>query len=250
MKQGNTDTLRKSVVVRAMEGQKSFNVRNVEKHHGQCWTRSYASSHKDSKKDGWKGDRRGNGKGTQKGGKSKGGKGGNQEKVKERKDNISTKTQNLQKNSRQVDLGTNGQTNLGLLKKTLRVGGDMIVTQQIRILKHQRQLRNFNMCLSVNCDFRAWVLPNMLNLCSLTDWILRIALSHLVLIPKHAKLLFLPVTLLQVDMCFTKILYLDVRKAQQAETKCVIKERGSCAPQMEQESQWPKRAEKSTVDDR
>ena len=55
-------------------------------------------------------------------------------KVKERKDNISTKSQNLQKNSGQVDLGNNGQNNLGMLKQTLRVGGMMIGTQQIRIL--------------------------------------------------------------------------------------------------------------------
>ena len=48
-----------------------------KKHHGQCWVRSYTSSHKDSQKGGWKGDRKGNGKGTQKGGKFKGGKGGN-----------------------------------------------------------------------------------------------------------------------------------------------------------------------------
>ena len=47
----------------------------------------------------------------------------------------------------------------------------------------------------------------------------------------------------------TKIYYLDVRTALQAETKCMTKERGSCAPQMEQENQWPSRADKSTADD-
>ena len=52
------------------------------------------------------------------------------EKVKERKDNVSTKSQNHQKSSGQVDLGNNGQNNLGMLKQTLRVGGTMIGTQQ------------------------------------------------------------------------------------------------------------------------
>ena len=36
-----------------------------KKHHGQCWTRRYTSSHKDSQEGGWKGHRKGNGKGTQ-----------------------------------------------------------------------------------------------------------------------------------------------------------------------------------------
>ena len=76
------------------------------------------------------------------------------EKVKETKDNVSTKSQNHQKSSGQVDLENNGQNNLGILKLTLRVGGTMIGTQQIRILRPQRQLRNFNMCLSVICDTR------------------------------------------------------------------------------------------------
>ena len=65
------------------------------------------------------------------------------EKVKERKGNVSTKSQNHQKSSGQVDLGNYGQNNLGMLKQTL-----------------QRQLSNFNMRLSVICDSRMWVLPN------------------------------------------------------------------------------------------
>ena len=86
------------------------------------------------------------------------------EKVKKKKGNVSTKSQNLQKSSGQVDLGNNGQINLGILRQTLRVGGKMIGTQQIRILKRQQPLRSFNMLLSVNCDFRILVLPNTLNL--------------------------------------------------------------------------------------
>ena len=56
-----------------------------KRHHGQCWTRSYTSSHEDSQKGGWNGDRKGNGKGTQKGGEFKGGKGGNHGKGKSRR---------------------------------------------------------------------------------------------------------------------------------------------------------------------
>ena len=41
--------------------------------------------------------------------------------------------------------------------------------------------------LLVNCDFRILVLPDTLNLFSLTDWILRSELSHLVLIQLHAN---------------------------------------------------------------
>ena len=71
------------------------------------------------------------------------------EKVEEAKDNVSTKSQNHQKNSGQVDLGNNGHNNLGTQKPTPRVGGTMIGTQPIRILRPQRQLKNFNMRLLV-----------------------------------------------------------------------------------------------------
>ena len=170
------------------------------------------------------------------------------EKVKERKDNVSTKSQNHHKSSGQVDLGNNGQNDFGMLRQTLRVGGTMIGTQQIRLLRPQRQLRNFNMRLTVICDSRIWVLSNTLNLFIMTDWIFHSELSRLVWIPLHVKLLFLPITLQHVDNWSTKTPYLEVRTAPQAETKCMTKEKGSCAPWMEQESQWPSRAEKSTAD--
>ena len=83
----------------------------------------------------------------------------------------------------------------------------------------------------------------------MTDGILHSELSHLVLTPQHAKLLFLPVTLQHVGIWSTKIHNLDVHTALQAETQCMTNESGSCAPQMRPESQWPSRAEKSTVDD-
>ena len=73
------------------------------------------SSHQFSQKGGWKGDRKGNGKGTQKGASSKEEKveTKGKAKVKERKDNVSTKAQKLQKNSGKADPGNCGQNNLG-----------------------------------------------------------------------------------------------------------------------------------------
>ena len=73
------------------------------------------------------------------------------ENVKERKDNVSTKSRNHQKNSGQVDTGNHGLNNLGTQKPTLRVGGTMIGTQQIRILR-QQQPKNFSVHLLVICD--------------------------------------------------------------------------------------------------
>ena len=121
-------------------------------------------------------------------------------------------------------LGTMGQNNVGTQKPTLRVGGTMIGTQQIRILGPQRQLKNFIMRLSVICDSRIWVLSNTSNVFNMNDWILHRELSHAVLIPQHAKLLFLPITLQHVGIWSTKTPHLDVRTALQAEAKCMIKE--------------------------
>ena len=73
------------------------------------------------------------------------------EKVKERRGNVSTKSQNHQRNSGQVGLGNNGLNNLGAQKLTLRVGVTMIDTLQIRILRLQ-QPHNFSVRLSVICD--------------------------------------------------------------------------------------------------
>ena len=75
---GSTDTLRKNVGVRAMEGQRSLNVHNVERNIMDIC--GYGATHHPTKihsKEDWKGDRKGKGKGTQKGGKFKGGQGGN-----------------------------------------------------------------------------------------------------------------------------------------------------------------------------
>ena len=61
------------------------------------------------------------------------------------------------------------------------------------------------------------------------------------------KLLFLLITLQHVGIWSTKIDYLDVRAALQAETRCMIKERRSCAPLMRQESQCPIDSRKSQL---
>ena len=71
-------------------------------------------------------------------------------KAKERKDNVCTRSQNLQKNSGQADPGNSGQINLDKLTPTVRAGEKMTGTHQSRVNKHQQQLKNFNMSLSVN----------------------------------------------------------------------------------------------------
>ena len=81
------------------------------------------------------------------------------EKVEEKKE--TTSQRNHRTAGRTVDKwisGTMLRTILKTQKPTLRVGGTMIGTQQIRILKPEWQLKNFNMRLSVICDSRSWVL--------------------------------------------------------------------------------------------
>ena len=143
---GSTDTLRKNVKIRAMGGQKSLNVRNVERNITDSV--GYEATHHPTKI-----HRKEDGKVTEKetareprkveSSKVEKAETMGKEKVKERKDNVSTKSQNHQKNSGQVDLGKNGQNNLGTQKPTLRVGVTMIGTLQIRTLRPQRQLKNF-----------------------------------------------------------------------------------------------------------
>ena len=146
------------------------------------------------------------------------------EQVEERKDNVSTKSQNHRRNSGQVNLGNTGLNNLGTQKPTLRVGETMIGTLQTRILRLQQQPKNLSVRLSVICDSRIWVMSNTSNLFNMTDWILHSERSHLVLIPQHAKLLFLIITLQHVGIWSTKIHCWDMRTALQAETKFMIKE--------------------------
>ena len=76
-----------------------------------------------------------------------------------------------------MDLWNNGLDNLGAQNLTLRVGGTLVGTQQIRILRLQ-QPKNFSVRLSVICDSRIWVTSNTSNLFNMTDWILHSELSH------------------------------------------------------------------------
>ena len=74
------------------------------------------------------------------------------EKIKERKRNVSTKSQNFQRSSGQVNLGNNCLINLGMLKPILRVGVTITGKLQIRILRLQQQPKKFSVRLSAICD--------------------------------------------------------------------------------------------------
>ena len=113
---GNTDTVRKNVGVRVLEEQRSLNVRNVERNIMDSV--GHGAAHHPTKT-----HRKEDGKATEKetarepeSSKEEKAETKGKEKVKERKDNASTKSQNHQKSSGQVDLGNNGQNNLGMLK--------------------------------------------------------------------------------------------------------------------------------------
>ena len=193
----NTDTLRKSVGIRAVEGQRSLNVRSAGKDImdsvGREATRHPTKIHR--KKEDGKVTEQEMAREPRRVASSKVEKAGTMGKEK-----VSTKSKNLQKNSAQADLGNSGLINPGRPTLTVRTGEKMTGTQQSRVLKHQQPLRNLNLLLLVKCDFRILVLPNTLNLSSLIDWTLCSEPSHLVLILLHAKLLFLPITLLHVDI--------------------------------------------------
>ena len=134
------EVLRKNVGGRTIEGQRNLNVRSVERNimdsvgHGVAHhpTKTHRKEDgKETEKETAREPRKVESSKVEQAetmGKEK-------EKVKERKDNVSMKSQNHHKNSGQVDLGNNGQTNLGTQKPTLRVGVTMIGTQQIRILR-------------------------------------------------------------------------------------------------------------------
>ena len=212
--------------------------------HGQCRTRSYTCSHKDSQKGGWKGDRKGNGKGTQRGRKFTAGKGGHQVKRKGK----GKKGQRLNEITEPPQEQWTGGSWEQWSERFWNVEADTASWRDDDWYTADSNSQTFNMRLTVICDSRFWVLSNTLNLFNMTDWIFHSELSRLVWILLHVKLLFLPTTLQHVDHWSTKTPYLDVRTASQAETKCMSKEKGSCAPWMEQESQWPSRAEESTAD--
>ena len=132
---GSMDTLRKNVGVRIMEGQRSHNVHNVERNIMDSV--GYGATHRPIKI-----HRKEDGKETEKetareprkveSSKVEKADTMGKEKVEERKDNVSTKSQNHRRNSGQVNLGNTGLNNLGAQKPTLRVGGTMVGTQQIQ----------------------------------------------------------------------------------------------------------------------
>ena len=178
---GSMNTLRKNVGVRTMEEQRNLIVHNVERHIMDSvgeelqiipsrFTERWMDRRQKGKRQGnperWKVQRRKKAETMEK------------EKVKERRDNVSTKSQNHQRNSGQVDRGNKGLNNLGAQKLTLRVGVTMIATLQIRILRLQQQPKNFSVRLSVICDSRISVMSNTSNLFNMTDWIRHSELSH------------------------------------------------------------------------
>ena len=207
---GNTDTLRKNVAVRATEGQRSFNVHNVERNATDSV--GYGATHHPTKM-----HRKEDGKETEKettreprkAESSKGGRGVSHGKGKTLRKERTTSQRNHRTTRGTVDmwiLGTKVRTNLGAQKPALRVGVTMIGTLQIRILRLQQQPKEFQRAsIEVICDCRIWAMSNPLKLFSMIDWILHSELSHLVSIPLHAKQLFLQTNLQHVDMWSTKI---------------------------------------------
>ena len=110
---GCTDTLRKSVGARAMEGQRSPNVHNVERN--IMYRVGYGATHHPTKihrKEDVKVTEEETAREPRKVESSKEEKAETMRKVKveERKENVSTKSQNHQKNSGQVDLGNKADT--------------------------------------------------------------------------------------------------------------------------------------------
>ena len=181
---------------------------------------------------GWKGDRKGNGKGTQKGGKFKGGKGGNHGKGKGKGKKGQRLNEITEPPEEQWTGGSweqwpgqswSAETDTASWRDDDWYTADSNSQTSAAAEEFQRasvgDLRLSNLAYVKHIEFS-----------NMTDWILHSELSHLVLVLQHAKLLFLPTTQRHVGIWSTKIHYWDVRTALQAETKCMIKLSGSCAP--------------------
>ena len=116
---------------------------------------------------------------------------------------------------------------------------------QTRILRHQRQLKNFNMRLSVTCDSRILSFVKQVE-----------SFQHERLDPSQRTITF------GIDTAACKTVVLADHRAARGylvhkdsllgcaystvgrdKVKCMIQERRSFAPQMRQESQWPSRAQ-------
>ena len=210
-------TLRKNVGIRAMEGQRSLNVHNVERNImdsvGYGPTHHHTKIHrkedgKETEKESAREPRKVESSKVEKAGTME------KEKVKERRDNVSTKSQNHQRNSEQVDLGNSGLNNLGTQKPTLRVGVTMFGTLQIQILRLQEP-KNFSVRLSVILR-----LSNFGSVKHIESF------QHDRLDPSQRTiiLLFLLITLHYVGIWSTKIHYWDVRTAQGKRILCTLDE--------------------------
>ena len=125
----------------------------------------------------------------------------------------------------------------------------MIGKQQIRILRPQRQLKNFNMRLSVICDSRTWDLSNGSKLSNMNDWILHTELSHLVLIPLHAKTVVPANHPAARGYLVHKDSLLGCAYSTAGRDKVYDQGKKILCTSDEPESQWPSKAQKSTVDD-
>ena len=229
---GSTDTLRKNGV-RAMEVQRSLNVHDVERNvMDSVGYGANTSSHKDSQKGGRKGDRKGNGKRTQKGGQFKGGKGGNHGKGKSRGkkgqclneiaeppeeqwtggswEQWSEQSWNAEADTaswRDDDWYTadsNSQTSAAAEECQHASVGDLRLSNLVSV-------KNIESCQHGRLD------PSQRTVTRSIDT----AACKTVVPANHPA---------ARGYLVTKTPYLDVRTALQAETECMIKERGSCAP--------------------
>ena len=173
-------------------GQRSLSVHNVERNIMDI------SYHKDSQKGGRKGDRKGNGKGTQKGGKFKGGKGVNNGKGKGR----GKKGQRLNEKAEPPEEQWTGGPWEQWPEQSWNAEADTASWRDDDWYRADLNSQTsaaaeeFQHASVGDCDSRIKGFVN---------------LQH-------------------VGIWSTKVHFLDVRTALQAETKCVAKERESCAP--------------------
>ena len=172
------------------------------------------------------------------------------EKAKGRKDNVSTKSQNHQKNSGQLDLGeqwsdqswtaeadtaswrdddwnaadSNSQTAAAAAEEFQRASVGDFRLSNLGFAKHTKSSQPDRLDPSQR---------------TITFGIGTAACKTVVLANHPAARGYL----------IHKDSLLGCAYSTAGETKCMTKERGSCSPWMEQENQWPSRAEKSTADD-
>ena len=202
-----------------------------KEHHGQSWIRSYTSSHKASQKGGWKGDRAGNGKGTQKGGKFKGGKGGNHGKGRGRgkkgqRLNVITEAPKEQWTGGSWEQWPEQSWNAEADTASLRDDDWCTADSNSQTSAAAEEFQHASVA-----DLRLsnTVLSNTSNLCNMNDWILHSELSHLVLIRSMQNCCSCQSPAARVYLVHKDSL-LGCAYSIRPRQKCMIKERGSCAP--------------------